>query len=209
MASERLKVYDLYKRGKGIFQHLDEFAELPLLNELFDPENIDLTFITLYGDRELSKPIHNIVGDEVTEEDLQTIAKMIYGMYFNKWKNLEDIYAERLDLDTYRNKVTEDITDDKESKQNVKQDGTDEQTHQTQGYNADDWENESRDKMTNDNETDQKGTENNKRERTTETTGNKDNRIDDRQKAISSLRQEVLYDIIYVDVIELVGVLMF
>ena len=205
---EELKVYDLYKDGKGIFHYINEIEELPFGDNV-NVQNIDLTFMTLYGNRNLSTPISRVIGDDITSEKLQQVASMIYGMYFDKWSNLFDVYSERVDLDSYVSVTTEKVLEDGTSSLEVTQEGNTTHTSNVSGYNTEDWSNKDMDTQSNTDNTMNAGVNTNKQERERETRGSLGNRLDDRRKAYDILRGEVINDIVYRDVIQLVGTLMF
>ena len=205
---EGIKVYDLYKDGKGIFYYINEIEPLPFLN-LIDVQTMDLTFITFYGNRQVSKPIQNIVGEDITQEGLKQVATMIYGLYFNKWTNLYNIYREEIDLDTYVSKTTETIIDDGETNSEFNQNRNNTNTEGVAGYNTDDMTDARQTIQEDSNETSNKETKNNRQEREKETRGSLGNRIDDRNKAVETLKNEVLYGMIYKDVAQLIALQIF
>jgi hypothetical protein len=205
---DKLKVYELYVDGKGIFHYLNEIEPLPF-NALIDISTIDLTFITLYGSRVIAPPIERIVKDGVTEDKLKQIASILYGMYNQKWRNLFDIFAEKVDLDSYVSNTTENILDDTTIDHTQAKTATDTNTNEVTGFNTDEWTNSTKNTQAVDDTTKNTGTTSNTKERTTQTRGSLNNRIDDRRKALDLLNQEVLNEIIFKDTIQLVGRLMF
>lgn len=205
---DKLKVYDLYVDGKGIFHYLNEIEPLPF-NTLISIQSIDLTFITLYGSRVIAPPIERIVKDEVTEEKLKQIASILYGMYNQKWSNLFDIFAEKVDLDSYVSKTTENILDDTTIDHTQAKTATDTNTNEVTGFNTDEWSNSMKNTQEVDDTTKNTGTTSNTKERTNTTKGSLNNRIDDRRKAIDLLNDELLHNIIFKDTIQLVGRLVF
>lgn len=205
---DKLKVYDLYVDGKGIFHYLNEIEPLPF-NTLISIQSIDLTFITLYGSRVVAPPIERIVKDEVTEEKLKQIASILYGMYNQKWSNLFDIFAEKVDLDSYVSKTTENILDDTTIDHTQAKTATDTNTNEVTGFNTDEWSNSMKNTQEVDDTTKNTGTTSNTKERTNTTKGSLNNRIDDRRKALDLLNKEVINETIFQDTIQLVGRLVF
>ena len=205
---DKLKVYDLYVDGKGIFYYLNEIEPLPF-NKLVDINTIDLTFITLYGSRVIAPPIERIVKDKVTEDKLKQIASLLYGMYNQKWTNLFEIFAEKVSLDSYVSNTTETVKDNTTIDHTQAKTATDTNTNAVTGFNSDEWTNNSRSTQDVNDTTKNTGTTNNNKERSTQTRGSLNNRIDDRRKVLDLLNQEVLNEVIFKDTIQLVGRLMF
>jgi len=205
---DQLKVYDLFKDGKGLFHYMNEIEPLPFSNVL-DISTIDLTFITFYGSRVVSQPVQRIIKDEVTEEGLKQVATLLYGMYSQKWNNLYDIYNEKLDLDSYVSNTTESVIDDTEIDHTQGRTASDTRTNEVTGFNSEEWSNATKDTNNIDDQTTNTGTTSNTKERTNQTKGSLNNRIDDRRKAIDLLNEEVLNEHIYKDTIQLVGQLIF
>lgn len=205
---DELTVYDLYKDGKGIFQYINDIQPLPFQG-LIDVPTVDITFITFYGGRTLSKPISNIVKGEVTAEKLQQIATLIYGMYYSKWSNLFDIYNEKLSLDTYVMTTTENVSDDGETNVNTTYDNSSTNTNTVTGYNSEEWADATKDTNERKDTSVNTGTKTNIKDRTLNVKGSKENRIDDRINAVDTLNREVFNEIIYKDVVRLVGQLIY
>ena len=205
---DKLKVYELYVNGKGLFHYLNEIEPLPF-NKLIDINTVDLTFITLYGSRVIAPPIERIVKDEVTEDKLRQIASILYGMYNQKWRNLFDIFAEKVSLDSYVSNTTETVNDDTKIDHTQAKTATDTNTSEVSGFNSDEWTNSTKNTQAVDDTTKNTGTTSNTKERSTQTKGSLNNRIDDRRKALDLLNQEVLNEVIFKDTIQLVGRLMF
>ena len=205
---DKLKVYDLYVDGKGLFHYMNEIEPLPFTT-LIDTQTMDLTFITLYGSRVIAPTIERIVKDEVTEDKLKQVASILYGMYSQKWNNLFDIFAEKVDLDSYVSHTTESIIDDTVIDHTQGRTASDTRTNEVTGFNSDEWSNATKDTTAVDDTTKNTGTTSNTKERTNETRGSLSNRLDDRRKALDLLNQEVLHEHVYKDTIQLVGRLIF
>lgn len=205
---KHLKVFDLYKKGKGLFQYMNEIQPLPFA-EVLDIKTIDLSFITFYGSRDISAPIERLVGGEVTDENMKQIASMLYGMYYQKWANLYEIYKEQVDLDSYV-LITDENVEDDGTEENTTTSSNDETTnHGVAGYNSDDYANAEQDTTQGEGNTQNKGNKKNNMDRHQEQRGNLGNRLDDRQKALNGLNQEVIQEVVFKDTVQLIGSLMF
>lgn len=208
MRDKELKVFDLFKDGKGVFQFMNEIQPLPF-SDVLDIKTLDLTFITFYGGRDISAPVKRVVGNEVTKENLEHLAYMLYGMYFQKWANLYAIYSEQVDLDSYVLKTTEKIKDDGTNSSTTNTDVEGKDTRGVAGYNSEDFEDESQNTNKTTDNTTNEGTTKNLKDRETESRGNLGNRIEDREKALQGLKDEVIYDVVFKDTVQLLGSLMF
>lgn len=205
---KQLKVFDLYKKGKGLFEYMNDIQALPF-EEVLDIKTIDLSFITFYGNRDISSPIEHIVGEEVTDENMKQIASMLYGLYYQKWSNLYEIYKEEVDLDSYVLITDENIQDDGTEESTVTSSNDDTSTHSVTGYNSDEFVDSEQDTNKGTGNTQNEGKNNNLRDRHQEQRGNLGNRLDDRQKAIDGLNQDVIQEVVFKDTVQLVGSLMF
>lgn len=205
---KQLKVFDLYKDGKGLFQYMNEIEPLPF-TEVLDIKTIDLSFVTFYGSRDISAPIERLVGDKVTDDNMKQIASMLYGMYYSKWGNLYAIYKEQVDLDSYVLVTDETVQDDGTNSSTTTSSNEDKTNHSVAGYNSEDFADAEQDTTTGSGNTQNEGTNKNLKDRHEEQRGNLGNRLDDRQKALDGLNQEVIQDVVFKDTVQLVGSLMF
>lgn len=205
---KQLKVFDLYKNGKGLFQYMNEIATLPF-SEVLDIKTIDLSFVTFYGNRDISAPIERLVGEEVTDEKMKQVASMLYGMYFQKWSNLYNIYKEEVDLDSYILITDENEQSDNTNQTTITSDNEDITNHGVAGYNSEEFADAEQDTTKGTGNTKNEGSNNDTRERHEEQRGNLGNRLDDRQKALDGLNQEVIQNVVFKDTVQLVGSLMF
>ena len=202
---EDLKVKDLKVGDKGIFYYMNEKNPL-IFADLMDINLMDISFIGLYGERRISPFIKSIVKDrEIDADVLQEIGDVVIGLFYNKWENLYNVFIQDVELETYNLKTTETITDDGTGSYETINQTSDTDTTGVTGYNTDDYvpddkqEKERNETITNiSNNT-------NTREKITETKGNINNSINDRIKIIEYLKNNLIYDIIFVDIGQLVG----
>lgn len=202
---KELKIKDLQVGNKGIFYYMNEKDPL-IFADLMDINLIDISFIGLYGERQISPFIKSIVkGREIDADILQEISDVIIGLFYNKWENLYNIFIQDVELETYNLKTTETITDDGTGSYETTNQTSDTDTTGVTGYNTDDYvpddkqEKERNETITN------TSTNENIREKITETKGNINNSINDRFKIIEYLKSNLIYDIIFTDIGQLVG----
>lgn len=200
-----LKVRDLKVGDKGIFYYMNEKNTLIFAN-LMDVNLMDISFIGLYGERRISPFIKSIVKDrEINVDVLQEISNVIMGLFYNKWEKLYNVFIQDVELETYNLKTTETITDDGTGSYESTNKTSDTDTTGVTGYNTDDYVPDDKQEKER-NETIKNITNNtNTREKITETKGNINNSIDDRFKIIEYLKNNLIYDIIFPDVGQLVG----
>ncbi len=205
---KKLKVLDLFKNGKGIFQYLNDIETLPF-SEILSIKTVDLSFVTFYGNRDISEPIDRMIGGVVTEETMKQIASLLYGMYYQKWANMYEIYKEEVDLDSYVLVTDENIKDDGTEETTVTTNNDDTTTNSVTGYNSEEFVDSEQETNNSTGNTQNEGRNNNLRDRHEEQRGNLGNRLDDRQKAIDGLNQDVIQEVVFKDTIRLIGSLMF
>ena len=134
---------------------------------------------------------------------------MLYGLYYQKWSNLYEIYKEEVDLDSYVLVTDENIQDDGTEESTVTSSNDDISTHSVTGYNSDEFVDSEQDTNKGTGNTQNEGKNNNLRDRHQEQRGNLGNRLDDRQKAIDGLNQDVIQEVVFKDTVRVVGSLMF
>lgn len=201
---EMMKVRELQFEGKGLIQYINDIQELPFA-PVIKPVTMDITLSMTYGNRPISNTVQRIVGDEVTDAKMRQLAMVLHSMFYDKWSNVYNMFAQKIDLDTYRMLTKETITDDETTKVNGTASSTDESLNKVTGYNSEEFVDNTRDdKKTTDTSTND-GKRDNKRIRETDVRGNNQNRLDDMMKALELLDSKVFSKIVYTDIIETVG----
>lgn len=203
---EKMKVRELQYEGKGLIQYINDIQELPFA-PVIKPVTMDVTLSMTYGNRPVSSTVERIVGEAVTDDKMRQLAMVLHSMFYDKWRNVYNMYAQQIDLDTYRMLTRETITDDETTKVNGTATSTDETLNKVTGYNSDEFVDNTRDDTKTTDSSSNEGKRDNKRIRETDVRGNSQNRLDDMKKALELLDSKVFSKIIYTDIIETVGTL--
>lgn len=201
-------VADLFYNGKGIFHYINETKPLTFIEDIMGIDELDILFSRLYGNREvslLSRPVNGVV----TEEHMQQLGALLTILFYDKWERLYETLNAELSLETYNLKTVENIVDNSEVSSNTINERSKRDSKSVSAYNDDIMIDDSLDEMEGTDTTNNTGTTNNTRERITTVSGNIKNSLDDRIKAINYLKNNLLYDIIFVDVAQKVGKLIF
>lgn len=201
---EKMKVRELQYEGKGLIQYINDIQELPFA-PVIKPVTMDVTLSMTYGNRPVSSTVERIVGEAVTDDKMRQLAMVLHSMFYDKWSNVYNMYAQQIDLDTYRMLTRETITDDETTKVNGTATSTDETLNKVTGYNSDEFVDNTRDDTKTTDSSSNEGKRDNKRIRETDVRGNSQNRLDDMKKALELLDSKVFSKIIYTDIIETVG----
>lgn len=201
---EKMKVRELQYEGKGLIQYINDIQELPFA-PVIKPVTMDVTLSMTYGNRPVSSTVERIVGEAVTDDKMRQLAMVLHSMFYDKWSNVYNMYAQHIDLDTYRMLTRETITDDETTKVNGTATSTDETLNKVTGYNSDEFVDNTRDDTKTTDSSSNEGKRDNKRIRETDVRGNSQNRLDDMKKALELLDSKVFSKIVYTDIIETVG----
>ena len=201
-------VADLFYNGKGIFHYINETKPLTFIEDIMGVDELDILFSRLYGNREvslLSRPVNGVV----TEEHMQQLGALLSILFYDKWEKLYETLNAKISLETYNLKTVENIIDNNEVSSNTINEHSKRDSKSVSAYNDDIMIDDSLDEGKGVDSINNTGTTNNTRERVTTVTGNIKNSLDDRIKAINYLKNNLLYDIIFVDVAQKVGKLIF
>ena len=201
-------VADLFYNGKGIFHYINETKPLTFIEDIMGVDELDILFSRLYGNREVSL-LSRPVNGEVTEEHMRQLGALLTILFYDKWERLYETLNAELSLETYNLKTVENIMDNGEVSSNTINERNKRDSKSVSAYNDDIMIDDSLDEMEGVDTTNNTGTTNNTRERVTTVSGNIKNSLDDRIKAINYLKNNLLYDIIFVDVAQKVGKLIF
>lgn len=127
---ERRKLNEILTLDVGLFRHMDN----PVWLNRYEPFDMDLEFITSYGEKLASPLVEYFAKDcELTEDSVKKLANMIYRKYKENWERkyaildiqyeIIDNYnmkeTETLDRDTLEKSIRELVTKNKESTQQL------------------------------------------------------------------------------------------
>lgn len=197
-----MKVKDLVVDGEGIFGIMDKGREFPYWH---NPKMVDIAFNGIYGEREVSPFVRNIMGDEITYDKMLILTQVLLEMFDDKWHNIYTLLLNDIPKESYSIRTRETIDDEGKVISNSENKTINDDVDGVSGYNSP----EMVDDRTTNRTTSDSGkhdTDNtNKRVRELETSGNLTNAYDDKRKLASYLLKELRYDIIYIDVSQIVG----
>lgn len=199
-----LKVKDLKVDDKGIFYYINEIKPFPF-TELISVKSLDLGFQMLHGEKRLSPFVIDRLGGDINDATMNELAEIIVSMFGSKWEKIISMYEEELNLDTYKLTTIEQVDETGEIS-NIRTDkSSSERENLVSAFNSEDFSNEGKEiNIENSNITDT-GTKSNLKNVTKEVKGNVNNRLDDFMKIVNILKINVINDIIYSDVIRLIG----
>ena len=199
-----LRVKDLKVDDKGMFHYINEIKPFPF-TELIPIKSIDLGFQMLHGEKRLSPFVIDRLGGDINDNTMKELAEIIISMFGNKWDTIISLYENELDLDTYKLTTIEQVDETGENS-NIRTDkSSSERENLVSAFNSEDFSNEGKEiNIENSNITDT-GTRSNLKNVTKEVKGNINNRLDDFTKIVNILKTNVINDIIYLDVIKLIG----
>lgn len=205
-SDDDLKIKDLKVDGKGIFHYINDLKPFTF-NEIVDVEMLDLGFEMLHGEKVLSPFVKRWVDDEnnIKEDDIISLAKIIINMFGEKWERVIDIWENEINIDTYKLTTTEDITDEGINTSTRTDTSESERKGGVSAFNSEGYTDNENETTISDLEVTDQGNSSNTRQRQTEVKGNISNRLDDVNKAKSLLQEDIINDIIYIDVSQLVG----
>ena len=221
-----MKIKELVAEKGSIFSYIYPLYNNELLWNLeFDSNSLDITFKALHGEKEISQFTKSFLSEteleqkEPKEESLELISNSLYVLYGEKWNKELAVLTSELPLDTYKLVTTEKIdstgnviTDTKEDNSNTTKDnyagfngtkiyGSDER--------GDDYTKESeRITIANNKGNSAINTTDNK-ERITEISGYQGNIVDDRQKLMVFINNNLFIDTVFKDIARTIGKLIY
>ena len=199
-----LKVKDLKVDDKGIFHYINEIKPLPF-TEIIPVRSLDLGFQMLHGEKVLSQFVKSRFKDDIKENTLIDLAEIIVSMFGSKWEKMISLYEQELNLDTYKITTTEQV-DETGSNTNTRDDErSSERENLVSAFDTETLSNEGKEVNTDSSSVTDTGNRTNLKNITKEVTGNINNRLYDLTKVMDILNSNLINDIIYIDVVQLVG----
>lgn len=201
-------VHDLKVNGNGIIYYLNK--DRPLYNGM-ETKPIENMFYLKYGSRQIPQSILYLFNDVIDDDNMKSLAEMINDLYFDKWDNLYQMMVTNFDnqLNDYNLTVTETISDDGSTtgEHNTLYNKSD--TEQVTGYNDDMFTDDNK-KITDDTTTGTtSNTNTNVRQVTKNTSGYTKDKTIVLNQQLEYLKHNLIYDIIFIDVGQIVGNLIY
>jgi len=186
----------------GIFTAIDAIKPFPW-REVITPTQMDLTYKALYAAKPISKLVQALLGDNttLTEDNIKALANYLYTLYYEKWSLTYKIMANRDDTFTsgFNVTITETITHDYNTTDTGTTTNKGTETGKISAYNSTDFQDKDQTENTGENVRDLAGTDKGTQTREYKRNGFNDSYINSYEKYISALKDDLLYDIIFVD----------
>ncbi len=199
-----LKVKDLKVDDKGIFYYINEIKPFPF-TEIIPVRSLDLGFQMLHGEKILSPFVKDRLGGEINENTMIDLAEIIVSMFGSKWDTIISLYENELNLDTYKMITTEQV-DETGDYSNIRTDeSSSERENLVSAFDTENLSNEGKEITTGTTNYTDTGNRSNLKNITKEVKGNINNKLDDLIKVVDILKNNLINDIIYIDVVQLVG----
>lgn len=199
-----LKVKDLKVDGKGIFYYINEIKPLPF-TEIIPVKSLDLGFQMLHGEKILSPFVKDRLGGEINDNSMIDLAEIIVSMFGSKWDKMISLYENELNLDTYRMIKTEQVDETGEYSSMRTDESSSERENLVSAFDSEDLSNEGKEIISGNTNYTDTGNRSNLKKITKEVKGNINNRLNDFAKIVNILKTNLINDIIYLDVVRLIG----
>lgn len=202
-------VSELVVDGKGLFHYMSEEGVDFLA--LTDVPTVDLMFRSMYGCRVVSPSVQNIIGVDgvVTEDSMQNIAKMLLLMYGKAWGTVYEMMIADIPTETYRMITAETINDNEASNHSSTTENSKTDIDKVSGYNSDDYVDDSMKEVQVDDVVTHDGTRSNERLVSKEVSGHTTSVVSELEKVSKFVQNTLVFEIIYRNTIEFVGMLIY
>lgn len=220
-----MKIKDLVTEKGSIFSYIYPMNNKLLENLEIDSDSLDKTFLAMHGNKDISMFTKSFLSDdEITqnkpkEETLELISNSLYVLYGEKWNKELAVLTSELPLDTYKLVTTEKI----DSKGNVITDTKEDNNNTTKdnyaGFNGtevygsdeigDDYTKESERITTTNNKGNSAINTTDNKERITEISGYQGNIVEDRQKLMVFINNNLFIDTVFKDIARTIGKLIY
>lgn len=200
-----MRVADLTFDGKGVFYYINKSHPLPLVD--VDVNSLDKLFIMLYGNRGVTK-LADPMG-ELTEEHMIQLGALLSILFSDKWDNLYEVISAKVPLETYNLTTTETVEDVGSSSSDTTNEHNKTDNKSVTGYDSEEFVDDSLSMLEGLDTMSNQGTVNNTRERVVSVKGNIRNSLEDRINTVKYLKNDFIYDTIFIDVVQKIGKLIF
>ena len=202
--NDDLKVKDLKVDDKGLFYYINEVKPLPF-TELITVKSLDLGFQMLHGDKVLSPFVKSRFRDDIKENTMIDLAEIIVSMFGDKWEMISSLYENELNLDSYKMTTTEQVDETGENSNIRTDENSSERENLVSAFDTENLSNEGKEINSGNSSVTDTGNRTNLKNITKEVKGNINNRLHDLTKVTEILNNNLVNDIIYIDVVQLVG----
>ena len=198
-------VRDLMIDGKGLFHYMNEIETLPFIPAM-GIETMDKIFIGLHGMKAVSPVVASIMlNGGVNETNMITLASMLLTMYGVTWNRLYELYTQDIPLETYSMTTTEHHKGSETSSSSTSSEATSEDLDRVTGYNSDAMVDNSAKNIERADVTENEGTRSDERTITKEVKGLQGSRIEEVNKLVKFIRQNLIINEVFNNVVGVVG----
>lgn len=200
-----MRVADLTIDGKGVFYYINKSHPLPLVG--VDVNSLDTLFNMLYGNRGITK-LADPMG-ELTETHMTQLGAMLSILFSDKWDSLYEVISAKVPLETYNLTTTETVEDVGSSSSDTTNEHNKTDNKSVTGFDSEEFVDDSLSMLEGVDTMSNQGSVNNTRERVVSVKGNVRNSLEDRINTVKYLKNDFIYDTIFIDVIQKIGKLIF
>ena len=177
-----MKLKELMTTSKGLFSYIDDVNPLPW-DKVVPPEDLDTAFMFANGEKNVTGKVLNMFSESGEDTTLKQLAKIINTRYHDKWSKLYGGFIDEYPL----NVASREKLDDKVTKENNT-------TNKVSAYDSD--------TLTTDTGIDDNGN-------TTHTYTKDKISLDAYNKNVELLQDNLIYDKVFVDVKNLILLLIY
>lgn len=203
-----VNVADLYKDGRGIFSYINDVKPLPFVDVL-EVDKLDNLFYAMNGRKETSVIVDDIVDGVVTIDNMLTLAEIISMQYHDKWDRLYQVFIDDLPIDTYKLTTTETLTGSDTTNSTTDRSVNSSDDNKVTGYDSDLFVDDTQQSRTETDNTTNTDTKNKNQTITKEVKGNINNKVVDMNQLVRYLKNNLIYDIIFTDVKQVISSLIY
>lgn len=203
-----MKVKDLMLDDKGIFYYMNEVQNLPFLN-FTKIQTLDLGFVGLHGNRNISPMVKNIMNGEITDDKMDSLARIVISLNSEKWVNFYNVLVEELPFETHNLITTETVTDSGNTDSETLTESLNSDIDKVSAYNVDDFVEDSASERNLSDVSSNTLSDSRTRERTIQVKGHTQSLINERLKMLEYLNTNLIYDIVYLDIATMLGSLIY
>ena len=202
-------VRDLMIDGKGLFHYMNEIKTLPFIPAM-GIETMDKMFIGLHGMKTVSPVVASIMlNGGVNETNMSTLANMLLAMYGMTWNRLYELYTQDMPLETYSMTTTEHHKGSETSSSSTSSETTSEDLDKVSGYNSETMVDDSAKNIDRTDLMENEGTRSDERTITKEVKGLQGSRVEEVNKLVRFIRQNLIIDEVFNNVANFTGSLFY
>lgn len=204
-----MRISDLEIEGKGIFYYMNELETLPF-SEVVSIEVLDDMFIGLHGEKVLSPTVASIMlRGGVTEDNMKRVARMLLAMYGMAWGRLYELLTQDIPLETYSLITTEQISDSEETRHEVNSESTRQDLDTVTGYESSTMIDDSAKNVESTDNVLNEGTRTGTKNITKEVKGLQTSRVLEATRLVKFIESNLIYDVVFENVANFVGSLIY